>query len=72
MSSMIPPYGDIVSVVVSRPGLPPSDFPGHGGVNDGGDGVGGSVNGFGGVGCRDGLADAGNANICAYICKDCQ
>ena len=69
---MIPPYGDIVSVVVSRPGLPPSDFPGHGGVNDGAvGGVGGNVNG---VGCKDGLADAGNAgnvNILAYICEYC-
>ena len=35
MLSIIPPYGDIVNVVVSRPGLPPSDFPGHGGVDGG-------------------------------------
>ena len=33
-----PPYGDIVNVVVSRPGLPPSDFPGNCGVDDGGGG----------------------------------
>ena len=31
-----PPYGDIVNVVVSLPGLPPSDFPGNCGVDDGG------------------------------------
>ena len=58
ISSKIPPYGDIVSVVVSRPGLPPSDFPGHGGVNDGA--VGGV--GAGGVGVSGNVNDVGHDN----------
>ena len=59
---LIPPKGDIVNVVVSRPGLPPSDFPGggalvsDGGNNGGGGGGGGDAGGGGGGGgvCGDG------------------